>query len=213
MKKWAAFPHPFIILILLLSQKELLARPSVFDPLLYFPFLTAFMLVYAVSLFYSGRIPGYTLPSVPFCKGRSTTSLNSHLSFDLLSRYQTHGCFAGLQFDFAKCFDSIPYKIIWTALRHFGCDSALVDLLSHLYSNISRCFRYAGCLGSFWFATNGLLQGDPLSVVILNCVPLSTNYSFVFLHRPYGVRFCWWPYCCFQFLGYSLTCLWLAYSV
>ena len=33
-----------------------------------------------------------------------------------------------------------------------------------------RCFRYAGCIGSFWHATNGLLQGDPLSVVILNCV-------------------------------------------
>ncbi len=35
---------------------------------------------------------------------------------------------------------------------------------------MNRCFRYAGCLGSFWMATNGLLQGDPLSVVILNCV-------------------------------------------
>ena len=35
---------------------------------------------------------------------------------------------------------------------------------------MKRCFRYAGCLGSFWQATNGLLQGDPLSVVILNCV-------------------------------------------
>ena len=114
-----------------------------------------------------------------FCKGRSTTSLNSHLSFDLLSRYRTHGCFAGLQFDFAKCFDSIPYSVIWSALRYYGCDSSLVDLLSHLYSNISRCFRYAGCLGSFWSATNGLLQGDPLSVVILNCVlcPLVTRLS------------------------------------
>ena len=114
-----------------------------------------------------------------FCKGRSTTSLNSHLSFDLLSRYQTHGCFAGLQFDFAKCFDSIPYSVIWTALRHYGCDSALVDLCPICTPNISRCFRYAGCLGSFWFATNGLLQGDPLSVIILNCVlcPLVTRLS------------------------------------
>ena len=114
-----------------------------------------------------------------FCKGRSTTSLNSHLSFDLLSRYQTYGCFAGLQFDFAKCFDSIPYSVIWSALRYYGCDPTLVNLLSHLYSHISRCFRYAGCLGSFWHATNGLLQGDPLSVVILNCVlcPLATHLS------------------------------------
>ena len=116
-----------------------------------------------------------------FCKGRSTTSLNSHLSFDLLSRYQQCGCFAGLQFDFAKCFDSIPYSVIWSSLRHYGCDPTFVTLLAHLYKNISRCFRYAGCIGSFWFATNGLLQGDPLSVVILNCIlcPLVCKLSTI----------------------------------
>ena len=115
----------------------------------------------------NGRILGYTLRNLP-CKGRSTTSLNSHLSFDLLARCQSHGCFAGLQFDFAKCFDSIPYSVIWSTLKHYGY-------------NISRCFRYAGCIGSFWYATNGLLQGDPLSVVILNCVlcPLINRLSTV----------------------------------
>ena len=105
-----------------------------------------------------------------FCKGRSTTSLNSHLSFDLLHRYQTYGAFAGIQFDFAKCFDSIPYTVIWDTLQYHGCDSKLICLLQHLYTRMNRCFRYAGCIGSFWYATNGLLQGDPLSVVILNCV-------------------------------------------
>ena len=36
-----------------------------------------------------------------------------------------------------------------------------------------------GCIGSFWYATNGLLQGNPLSVVILNCVlcPLVNRLS------------------------------------
>ena len=46
-----------------------------------------------------------------FCKGRSTTSLNSHLSFDLLQRFHSCGSFAGIQLDFAKCFDSIPYIV------------------------------------------------------------------------------------------------------
>ena len=58
-----------------------------------------------------------------FCKGRSTTSLNSHLSFDLLQRFQSNGSFAGIQFDFAKCFDSIPYSVIWDTLSLYGCDS------------------------------------------------------------------------------------------
>ncbi len=105
-----------------------------------------------------------------FCKGRSTISLNSTPSFDLLGRYQQYGSFAGIQFGFAKCFDSIPYSIIWETLLYYGCDPSLVSLLRHLYTHMSRCFRYAGCLGSFWTATNGLLQGDPLSVVILNCI-------------------------------------------
>ena len=50
-----------------------------------------------------------------------------------------------------------------------------------IWSNMHRCFRYAGCLGSFWHATNGLLQGDPLSVVILNCVfcPLLCKLSLI----------------------------------
>ena len=51
-----------------------------------------------------------------FCKGKSTTSLNSNLSFDLLSRYTRIGTFAGIQFDFAKCFDPITYSVIWDVL-------------------------------------------------------------------------------------------------
>ena len=116
-----------------------------------------------------------------FCKGRSTTSLNSHLSFDLQHRYQSCQSFAGIQFDFAKCFDSIPYSVIWDVLSYHGCDSSFITLLHHLYTNMQRCFRYAGCIGSFWQATNGLLQGDPLSVVILNCVlaPLLRQLSCI----------------------------------
>ena len=73
----------------------------------------------------------------------------------------------GIQFDFAKCVDSIPYSVIWDVLSYHGCDLSFIFLLRNLYTNMNRCFRYAGCLGSFWMATNGLLQGDPLSVVIL----------------------------------------------
>ena len=105
-----------------------------------------------------------------FCKNKSTTSLSSNLSFDLLDRYCRCGSFAGIQFDFAKCFDSIPYSVIWDVLSCHGCDPSFISLLHNLYQNMKRCFRSAGCLGSFCTATNGLLQGDPLSVVIRNCV-------------------------------------------
>ena len=75
-----------------------------------------------------------------FCKGRSTTSLNSHLSFDLLHRFQTYGAFAGVQFDFAKCFDSIPYSVIWDTLQYHGCDPKLISLLQNLYTRMHKAF-------------------------------------------------------------------------
>ena len=95
--------------------------------------------------------------------------------------YQSYRSFAGIQFDFAKCFDSIPHSVIWDVLSYHGCDTHFISLLHHLYTNMHRCFRYAGCIGSFWKATNGLLQGDPLSVVILNCVlsPLLRQLSLI----------------------------------
>ena len=60
-----------------------------------------------------------------FCKGRSTTLLS-------YSRF-----LAGIQFDFAKCFDSIPYTVIWDTLQYHGCDTNLISLLRHLYTNTS----------------------------------------------------------------------------
>ena len=105
-----------------------------------------------------------------FCKGCSTTSMNSHLALDLSYRCSGGSSFAGFQCDFAKCFDSIPYTVLWDVLLYHGCDPSFVCLVQNLYLNMQRRFRCAGCLGSTWYTTNGLLQGDPRSVVILNCV-------------------------------------------
>ena len=93
-----------------------------------------------------------------------------HIYIYINIRYQSRGAFAGMQFDFMKCFDTIPYTVIWDTLNYYGCDAHFIALLQHLYTHMHRCFRYAGCVGNFWSPTNGLLQGDPLSVVILNCV-------------------------------------------
>ena len=81
--------------------------------------------------------------------------------------------FGGLQFDFAKCSDSIPYSVIWSTLKHYGCDPAFVTLLAHLYENISRCFRYAG-----W---NGSLLGLPQ---LACCKVILWVWSSLTLFRP-----------------------------
>lgn len=120
--------------------------------------------------------------------------MNSHLSFDLLDRYSRTSSFAGIQFDFAKCVDSIPYTVIWDVLLYHGCGPMFFQIFPNLYiyGNAAAIPLCPGCLGSPWAATNGLWQGDPLSVVILNCVlrpllrrlaciPDLTGYAFALI--------------------------------
>ena len=150
------FPPPFITLILLLFPRAPHAHHLVCDPSLFYPFPIEYMLTFDARFYSNGNILGYTLLSSPFARV-ATTSLNSSLSFDLLRHYQCYQSFAGIQFHFAKWFDSIPFSVIWDILFYHGYDANFVTLLQHLYVNMRRCFRYAGCIGSFWQATNGLL--------------------------------------------------------
>ena len=36
------------------------------------------------------------------------------------------------------------------------------------HKQLRRAFKVARCLGAFWRATNGILQGRPLSVILVN---------------------------------------------
>ena len=39
-----------------------------------------------------------------------------------------------------------------------------------MYGQLVRAFKVAGNLGSWWKATNGILQGCPLSVILINAL-------------------------------------------
>ena len=183
---WASRAFPFFFLLLLhysysiLFPKASLVFLLVYGQVLFWQFPTGFMLVFAVRLCFKWQDTWIHSSQFIFCKGRSTTRLNSHLYFDLLSRYHQCGCFAGLQFDFAKCFDSIPYSVIWSTLKHYGCDPDFVTKYAYVRAYFTL-FPLCGLYRFFWSATNGLLQGDPLSVVILNCAfcPLVQKLSTI----------------------------------
>ena len=40
--------------------------------------------------------------------------------------------------------------------------------LAAMYRQLRRAFRLAGALGAWWQATNGILQGCPLRVILIN---------------------------------------------
>ena len=52
--------------------------------------------------------------------------------------------------------------------RELGMDDGVLRALAAMYRQLRRAFRLAGALGAWWQATNGILQGCPLSVILIN---------------------------------------------
>ena len=49
-----------------------------------------------------------------------------------------------------------------------GMHPGTLRVLSGMYTQLTHCFKIMGCLCSFFAATNGILQGCPLSVIFIN---------------------------------------------
>ena len=47
-------------------------------------------------------------------------------------------------------------------------DQGTLRTLAAMYRQLRRAFRLAGSLGEWWRATNGILQGCTLNVVLVN---------------------------------------------
>ena len=74
----------------------------------------------------------------------------------------------GFGLDYIKCFDLIPQSIVLHIALTQGMYLGTHRALSGMYRTLTRCFKIMGCLASFFDATNGILQGCPLSVILIN---------------------------------------------
>ena len=70
--------------------------------------------------------------------------------------------------DYIKCFDRVPQGIVLEVAAQLGLDVKVHRALCGMYRTQRRAFKINGCLGSFFQATNGILQGCPLSVALIN---------------------------------------------
>ena len=75
---------------------------------------------------------------------------------------------AGMSIDYKKCFDLIPRAIVLRVAAELGMAPAVCRALGAMYRQLRRSFKSAGCLGQWWQATNGILQGCPMSVILVN---------------------------------------------
>lgn len=80
---------------------------------------------------------------------------------------QSDGLFF-LFLDYRKCFDRVPVHIVLEIAVASDMSPKLVIQLRSLYATLKRRFRVRGGIGHEFLATNGIIQGCPVSVVLLN---------------------------------------------
>ena len=76
----------------------------------------------------------------------------------------------GAMLDIRKCFDSVPWSIAFGLLKDMGLDARITRPLEAMYRTLQRRLRVAGTVGQAFVATNGILQGCALSVLVINAV-------------------------------------------
>lgn len=75
----------------------------------------------------------------------------------------------GCMLDFEKAFDLLPlHEIILPLAKVLGLPPTFVDTLSNLYSRLSRFLKHSKGFGSCIPSNRGIVQGCPISVVLLN---------------------------------------------
>ena len=75
---------------------------------------------------------------------------------------------AGILVDHAKCFDRLPHGIMLRLASDSGVSDRLMNLSRSMCVNLRRRFKFCGSVCAAFKAINGILQGRPLSVVLLN---------------------------------------------
>ena len=74
---------------------------------------------------------------------------------------------SGLSYDMQKCFDTIPIQLVIQVFNHRGADSKVVKALNGFYSQHQKHFQIDGAYTHSYKPHNGLVQGCPLSMILL----------------------------------------------
>ena len=76
----------------------------------------------------------------------------------------------GLALDFAKCFDRVPQSLTLELVEKMGLHPRILKPLRAMYKNLERRFKYNIGVGTEFSVTNGILQGCPISVILINAL-------------------------------------------
>ena len=82
---------------------------------------------------------------------------------------------AGISYDMKKCFDSIPKDLILAAFNFRGADCKVTKALSGFYRQHTKHFRIDGAYDASFQPANGIVQGCPLSMLLLTSLICTWN--------------------------------------
>ena len=103
-----------------------------------------------------------------FRSGHGTTHLSQFIQDAMRYQNRQRKHLWLVSFDIAKCYDTIPWWAIFETMRKAGIPERIVGSFLGMYRQMKRWFKYGGCEGEKWEATNGLAQGCPASPDLLN---------------------------------------------
>ena len=76
---------------------------------------------------------------------------------------------------YTKYVDLIPQAESMAVLEVREIDGGVLRAFRVTYLQLRRMFKIKGCPGAWWAATNGILQGCPLNVVVINAMTVTTK--------------------------------------
>ena len=90
---------------------------------------------------------------------------------------------AGMSIAYVKCFDNIPQAVALALALELGMDPGTCRALGAIYRRLRRAFKVAGALSRWLQATNGILSGFPLSVILVNVLTTIWKWEVDSLRR------------------------------
>ncbi|KAJ9460347.1 hypothetical protein DIPPA_24595 [Diplonema papillatum] len=76
----------------------------------------------------------------------------------------------GVALDFRKCFDMVPREIVLRLAEDLGLHNRVLKPLRAIYRLLARRFKLPLGVGREFSVTNGILQGCPVSVILINAL-------------------------------------------
>ncbi|XP_057836614.2 secreted RxLR effector protein 78-like [Cryptomeria japonica] len=71
-----------------------------------------------------------------------------------------------IKLDVSKAYDRVSWNFLFEVLKKFGFKQKWLDCIKHCVSSVNYFVIVNGTMSGFFQATNGLRQGDPLSLFL-----------------------------------------------